>query len=206
MYAVIKTGGKQYRVKEGDVLAVEKVPFEAGHPVDFDQVLLIENEDKILLGTPFIAGAVVRATAVEGFKGDKVIVFKKKRKKQYRRTKGHRQQLLRVRIDEIVPDVSLAPERKPVKPIEKPAPRRAPAPKPKVEAAPAEEKKGARKPAPASKKAEKHEAHKPAAKHDKAEKPKEKHFEKEKKHESHKPEAHKHEAHKHAAKPKKPSK
>jgi len=193
MYAVIKTGGKQYRVKEGDVLAVERVPFEAGHPVDFDQVLLIENEDKILLGMPFIAGAVVRATAVEGFKGDKVIVFKKKRKKQYRRTKGHRQQLLRVRIDEIVPDVSLAPNRKPVKPIEKPAPKPAPAPKPKVEAAPAEVKKGAHKPAPAPKKAEK--PAKFATKHVKAEKPKEKKAEKVKRPETHKP----------AAKPKKPS-
>jgi len=199
MYAVIKTGGKQYRVKEGDVLAVERIPFEAGHPVDFDQVLLIENEDKILLGTPFIAGAVVRATAVEGFKGDKVIIFKKKRKKQYRRTKGHRQQLVRVRIDEIVPDVSLAPDRKPVKPIEKPVPKPAPVPKPKVEAAPAEVKKGAHKPAPAPKKAEK--PAKFAAKHAKAEKPKEKKAEKEKKHE-----AHKHEAHKLAAKHKKTSK
>lgn len=195
MYAVIKTGGKQYRVKEGDVLAVERVPFEAGRPVDFDQVLLIENEDKILLGTPIIAGAVVRATAVEGFKDKKVIVFKKKRKKQYRRTKGHRQQLLRVRIDEIVPDVSLAPERKPVKPIEKKAPKPAPAPKPKVEAAPAEVKKGAKKSAPAPKKAEK------PAKPPKAEKPKDKHAEKEKKHE-----VHKHEVHKPVSKPKKPSK
>jgi large subunit ribosomal protein L21 len=198
MYAVIKTGGKQYRVKEGDVLAVEKVPFEAGHPVDFDQVLLIEKENTILLGTPFIAGAVVRATAVEGFKGDKVIVFKKKRKKQYRRTKGHRQQLLRVRIDEIVPDVSLAPERKPVKPIEKPAPKQAPAPKPKprVEAAPVEEKKG-KKPAPTPKKAEKAEKHaKPAAKHARAEKPMEKRTEKVKRPE----------AHKSAVRPKKPSK
>lgn len=199
MYAVIKTGGKQYRVKEGDVLDVERIPFEAGRPVDFDQVLLIENEDKILLGMPFIAGAVVRATAVEGFKGDKVIVFKKKRKKQYRRTKGHRQQLLRVRIDEIVPDVSLAPERKPVKPIEKPAPKRAPAPKPKLEAAPAEVKKGAHKPAPAPKKAEK--PAKFAAKHAKVEKRKEKKAEKVKR-----PEVHKHDAHKAAVKPKRPSK
>jgi len=190
MYAVIKTGGKQYRVKEGDVLAVERIPFEAGHPVDFDQVLLIEKEDTILLGTPFIAGAVVRATAVEGFKGDKVIVFKKKRKKQYRRTKGHRQQFVRVRIDEIVPDVSLAPERKPVKPIEKRVPKPAPVPKPKVEAAPTEVTKGAKKAAHAPKKAEK------PAKPAKAEKFKEKKAEKEKKPAAHKP----------AAKPKKTSK
>jgi len=200
MYAVIKTGGKQYRVKEGDVLIVEKIPAETGHPVDFDQVLLIEQEDKILLGTPFLAGAVVRATAIEGFKGDKVIIFKKKRKKQYRRTKGHRQQLLRVRIDEIVPDVSLAPERKPVAPVVKPAPKHVQAPKrvpkrvPAPKAAPAEEKKADKKPAPAAKHPEKppvkHKAEaKPAAhpKPAKAEKPKEKKAEKDHKHAAAKP-------------------
>ena len=191
MYAVIKTGGKQYRVKEGDVLAVEKIPAETGHPVDFDQVLLIEKEDKVLLGTPFLAGAVVRATAIEGFKGDKVIVFKKKRKKQYRRTKGHRQQLVRVRIDEIVPDVSLAPERKPVAPVVKPAPKHAQAPKrvPAPKAAPAAEKKEAKKPAPAAKHPEKapvkHKLEtKPAAhpKPAKAEKPNARKAEKDHKH------------------------
>lgn len=196
MYAVIKTGGKQYRVKEGDVLVVEKIPAETGHPVDFDQVLLIEQEDKILLGTPFLAGAVVRSTAIEGFKGDKIIIFKKKRKKQYRRTKGHRQQLLRVRIDEIVPDVSLAPERKPVAPVVKPAPKHVQAPKrvPAPKAAPAEEKKGDKKPAPAAKHPEKppvkHKAEaKPAAhpKRAKAEKPKEKKAEKDHKHAAAKP-------------------
>ncbi len=196
MYAVIKTGGKQYRVKEGDVLAVENLPAETGHPVDFSQVLLIEKEDKVLLGTPFLAGAVVRATAIEGFKGEKVIVFKKKRKKQYRRTKGHRQLLLRVRIDEIVPDVSLAPERKPVAPVVKPAPRHVQAPKrvPAPKAAPAEPKKEAKKPAPAAKHPEKAPVkHKPEAKPAahakpaKAEKSKERKAEKDHKHAAAKP-------------------
>ncbi len=162
MYAVIKTGGKQYRVKEGDILAVEKIPAEPGKPVDFEQVLLIELADKVILGTPFISGAAVRATAVENFKDEKVIVFKKKRKKQYRRTKGHRQQMTRVRIDEIVPDVAQAPERKPVAPIVKPQPKPKPAAVP--EEKPVEAKKApkaAHAHAPA-KKAEKHE--KPAAK------------------------------------------
>jgi large subunit ribosomal protein L21 len=160
MYAVIKTGGKQYRVKEGDVLAVEKLTVEAGHAYDFDQVMLIETDDKVLLGMPFIPGAEVRATAIETFKDDKIIVFKKKRKKQYRRTKGHRQQLTRVRIDEIVPDKSQAPERKPVAPVAKPAPAPAPAPAPtpapaEKKAAPAEAKREPRKrPAP-TRKAEK---------------------------------------------------
>jgi len=198
MYAVIKTGGKQYRVKEGDVLAVEKIPAETGHPVDFDQVLLIEKEDKVLLGTPFLAGAVVRATAIEGFKNDKVIIFKKKRKKQYRRTKGHRQQLLRVRIDEIVPDVSLAPERKPVAPVVKPAPKHVQAPRrvpaPKAAPAPAKEKKEAQKPAPPAKHPEKapvkHKLEiKPAAhpKPAKVEKPKARKAEKDHKHAAAKP-------------------
>ena len=192
MYAVIKTGGKQYRVKEGDILAVEKVPSEPGNPVDFNQVLLIELADKVILGTPFISAAVVRATAVENFKDEKVIVFKKKRKKQYRRTKGHRQQMTRVRIDEIVPDVAQAPERKPVAPIVKPAPKPKPAPAVVAEEKPVEAKK-APKPSPAhapAKKAEKHE--KPAAKPVKAEKA----AKPEKKAPAHKPAAH----------PKKPSK
>ncbi len=195
MYAVIKTGGKQYRVKEGDVLAVEKIPAEPGHPVDFSQVLLVELADKVVLGTPFISGAVVRATAIENFKDEKIIVFKKKRKKQYRRTKGHRQQMTRVRIDEIVPDVALAPERKPVAPIVKPAPKPAPAAaaveKP-VEAAKAPKKAPAHH-APAhhapAKKVEKHEKHekheKPAGKPAKAEKAK-----LEKKAPAHKPAVH----------------
>jgi large subunit ribosomal protein L21 len=168
MYAVIKTGGKQYRVKEGDILAVEKVPSEPGHPVDFSQVLLIELADKVVLGTPFIAGAVVRSTAIENFKDEKVIVFKKKRKKQYRRTKGHRQAMTRVRIDEIVPDVAQAPERKPVAPIVKPAPKPAPAAVPEekpVEAKKAPKKAPAHAPAKKVEKHEKHERHeKPAAK------------------------------------------
>ena len=173
MHAVIKTGGKQYRVKEGDVLAVEKIPGPAGHPLDFDRVLLIEDGDKILIGTPFLPGAVVRATAVETFKDEKIIVFKKKRKKQYRRTKGHRQQMTRVRIDEIVADKALSPERKPVKPVEprvvKPAPR--PEPKKVEKAAPVEAKKAPKKPAPVVKKPEKHEKPaKHAAKPAKAEK------------------------------------
>lgn len=175
MYAVIKSGGKQYRIKEGDILAVEKLPVESGRPHDFEQVLLIELADKILLGTPFISAAVVRATVIEDFKDEKVLVFKKKRKKQYRRTRGHRQLLTRVRIDEIVPDKALAPERKPVAPVEKPAPKPKPAPV-VVPAAPAEGKKAPKKAAPPAKAPEKHEKHEKKAakpvKPAKAEKPK----------------------------------
>jgi large subunit ribosomal protein L21 len=191
MYAVIKTGGKQYRVKEGDVLAVEKLPVESGRPYDFDQVLLIELADKVLLGTPFVSNAVVRATALENFKDEKVIVFKKKRKKQYRRTRGHRQLQTRVRVDEIVPDKAQAPERRPVAPVEKPAAPQKPAPVmvPAERPAHAEVKKAPKKPAPAAKAPEKHE--KKAAKPAKVEAPKH---------------AKKPAEHKPAAKPKKTSK
>src|SRR6185503_17647599 len=92
MYAVIKTGGKQYRVQPGDLLVVEKLDGEAGAEVAFDQVLMLGGEGgELAVGAPTIAGAVVRATLIETRKGDKVKVFKKKRRQGYRRTHGHRQ-------------------------------------------------------------------------------------------------------------------
>jgi large subunit ribosomal protein L21 len=142
MYAVINTGGKQYRVKEGDVLDVEKLGAPQGDTVLFDRVLLIEDGDKVLVGTPVVAGAAVKAEVVENFKGEKVLIFKKKRRKQYRRTKGHRQELAKIRIAAIYPDVALVPQAE-LKAA--PAPRPAPAPK-----APAAPKKPAAKAAPAA--------------------------------------------------------
>lgn len=103
MFAVIRTGGKQYRVQEGDVLDIERLEVEASQKVVFEEVLLIEDDKKTLIGTPFIENAAVRAEVLENFKDKKVLVFKKKRRKQYRRTKGHRQQLSRVRIEQIIP-------------------------------------------------------------------------------------------------------
>jgi large subunit ribosomal protein L21 len=156
MYAVILTGGKQYRVKEGDVLAVEKLPLEPGRKAQFDRVLLIEDGETVQVGTPVLDNAMVLGLVLENFKDEKVLVFKKKRRKQYRRTRGHRQQLTKVRITRITADRTritaddLA-EEKPA-PVEKPAP----APKPKAvpkPAAPAAEKpaKAAAKPKPAAK-------------------------------------------------------
>jgi len=110
MYAVIKTGGKQYRVKEGDFLEIEKIGAEKGQKINFDQVFLIEDEGRVLVGVPVVENAVVRAEVVENYKGDKVLIFKKKRRKQYRRTKGHRQELTKVRIEKIHPDTKLVPE------------------------------------------------------------------------------------------------
>jgi len=104
MYAVIKTGGKQYVVKEGDVLSVEKLDAETGKTVMFDRVLLIEDGEQTLIGTPILEKAAVQAEVIENFKDDKILVFKKIRRKQYRRTRGHRQLLTKVRIGKIYVD------------------------------------------------------------------------------------------------------
>jgi large subunit ribosomal protein L21 len=91
MYAVIKTGGKQYRVQPGDLLVVEKLEGEVGSEIAFDQVLMLGDDGATHIGGPVIEGAVVRATLIETRKGDKVKVFKKIRRQGYRRTRGHRQ-------------------------------------------------------------------------------------------------------------------
>lgn len=104
MYAVIKTGGKQYRVAPEDVLTVEKLPGEAGETVLFDTVLMVAGENGITLGEPLVGGASVAAAIIEQARARKIKVFKKKRRKHYRRTKGHRQHFTRVRITEILTD------------------------------------------------------------------------------------------------------
>ena len=91
MYAVIKTGGKQYRVSAGDLLVVEKLAGEPGAKIAFDEVLMIGEGDAVTLGAPLIEGASVSATLVETRKGEKIKVFKKIRRQGYRRTRGHRQ-------------------------------------------------------------------------------------------------------------------
>ena len=91
MYAVIKTGGKQYRVKPGDLLVVEKLAGEPGAKVAFDQVLMVGEGEKVTVGAPIVAGAKVDATLIETRKGEKTKIFKKIRRQGYRRTRGHRQ-------------------------------------------------------------------------------------------------------------------
>jgi large subunit ribosomal protein L21 len=91
MYAVIKTGGKQYRVQPGDLMVVEKLDGEPGAKVSFGEVLMLGDGDAVTLGAPVVDGAVVAATLIETRKGEKIKVFKKTRRKGYRRTKGHRQ-------------------------------------------------------------------------------------------------------------------
>lgn len=97
MYAVVATGGKQYKVAEGDVITVEKLEAEVGQSVDFDVLFLAEG-DSIVVDAASLAKANVTAEVVEHLKGKKVIIFKFKKRKGYKRTRGHRQQLTRVRI------------------------------------------------------------------------------------------------------------
>jgi large subunit ribosomal protein L21 len=164
MYAVILTGGKQYRVKEGDVLSVEKLDLDPGRKAHFDRVLLIEDGATVQVGTPLLDNAMVLGLVLENYRDEKVIVFKKKRRKQYRRTRGHRQFLTKVRITRITPDRTLITaadlaEEKPV-PVEKPAPAAKPKPAPVPAAAP---EKAPAKVKTAKKEAAKKEAAKPKA-------------------------------------------
>lgn len=98
MYAVIKTGGKQYRVSEGDRLRVEKLPVEAGENVEFDQVLLISNGDETTVGTPLVDGSKVTASVKEHGRGKKVKIIKFKRRKHHMKRMGHRQAYTEVQI------------------------------------------------------------------------------------------------------------
>ena len=101
MYAVVNTGGKHYRVAVGDTLEVEKLPAEAGDTVEFDQVLLVSDDSGVTIGRPNVEGAKVVARVTEQFRGKKIIVFKMKPKKRYRRKQGHRQWLTRIKIEDI---------------------------------------------------------------------------------------------------------
>ena len=100
MYAIIATGGKQYKVAEGDVIKVEKLGVAEGETVDFDQVLAVNN-GKLVLGNPTVSGAKVSATVVEEGKSRKVVVYKYKRKTGYHKKNGHRQLYTKVKIDKI---------------------------------------------------------------------------------------------------------
>ncbi|ABX42912.1 MAG TPA: 50S ribosomal protein L21 [Lachnoclostridium phytofermentans] len=100
MYAIIATGGKQYKVAEGDIIKVEKLGVEAGATVSFDQVLVLNN-GQVVVGNPTVAGASVSATVVEEGKNKKVIVYRYKRKSGYHKKNGHRQSYTKVKIDKI---------------------------------------------------------------------------------------------------------
>ena len=101
MYAVIESGGKQYRVAPGDTLEIDRVEAEAGQPVRLDRVLFAENEGKFSVGTPIIDNALIMAEIVGHFRGPKKVTFKMKRRKGYHKKIGHRQELTRIKINEI---------------------------------------------------------------------------------------------------------
>ncbi|OYY49695.1 MAG: 50S ribosomal protein L21 [Methylophilaceae bacterium 17-44-8] len=101
MYAVIKTGGKQYKVAAGDKLKVEKLVGDVGSTVVIDKVLMIADGEKTTIGAPLVAGAKVNATVVSHGRADKVMIFKFRRRKHYRKTQGHRQSFTEIQIDTI---------------------------------------------------------------------------------------------------------
>jgi len=103
MFAVIRTGGKQYKVAPDDVITVEKLGGEAGATIEFGEVLMVGDGASVSTGAPLVAGASVSATLVEQRRADKIIVFKKKRRQNYRRKNGHRQHQTVLRITEIHP-------------------------------------------------------------------------------------------------------
>jgi large subunit ribosomal protein L21 len=160
MFAVIRTGGKQYRVAPNDIIEVEKIAGKPGEIVELAEVILLGGDGSPKTGSPTIAGAMVAAEVIEQKRGDKIVVFKKKRRSNYRRTRGHRQVLTALRITEILTD-----GKKPSKAAPRPEPKKAEKkPEPKAEAKAKAEAKPAKKEAkPASKKpAKKAEAKKPA--------------------------------------------
>lgn len=101
MYAIIETGGKQYRVQEGDTLFIEKLDVNAGESVEFNKVLAVSKDGSLSFGSPVVEGATVKASVVENGKGPKVVIFKYKRKKDFRKKQGHRQPYTKVKIESI---------------------------------------------------------------------------------------------------------
>ena len=101
MYAIVNTGGKQYKVSQGDILRVEKIPGEIGSPVSFDKVLMFSDGENVNIGQPVLDNVAVKGHIVEQGKAKKIIVFKYKRRKRYRRKQGHRQPYTAIKIDSI---------------------------------------------------------------------------------------------------------
>jgi large subunit ribosomal protein L21 len=174
MYAVIETGGKQYRVAPGDVIDIERGPaVDDDGEVRFERVLMVGGDSDVSVGTPLVEGALVRASLVDEVRGPKIKVFKKKRRKGYRRTAGHRQDLLRVRIEGIAGEggvekataeprkAAAAKKAKPAAEKAKPVAKKA---KPVAKKAAAEKKSAAKTAAAEKPAAKKAAAKEPAAK------------------------------------------
>jgi large subunit ribosomal protein L21 len=133
MYAVVNSGGKQYKVQQGQVLRIEKIPGDVGNPVTFDRVLMFSDGENISIGQPSLEDIAVEGHIVEQGKAKKIIVFKYKRRKRYRRKAGHRQEFTAVQIDSITPTAKKATKTKkePEAEVKKPEAKRA---EPKEEA------------------------------------------------------------------------
>jgi large subunit ribosomal protein L21 len=145
MFAVIKTGGKQYKVAKDDIVVVEKLDGEAGASIALESVLMLGDETSVTTGAPFIEGASVAAEVVEQTRGDKIIVFKKQRRQNYRRKNGHRQDLTVLKVTEILTDGKKAA---------KAAPKKKAAPKAEKTDADAPKAAAKAKPAPKAKEEE----------------------------------------------------
>ena len=165
MYAVVKTGGKQYRVTKDDTILVEKLDADEGQTVTLSDVMLLGDGDKVTVGNPVVADASVEAQVVSQTRGPKIIIFRRKRRKNHRRTQGHRQDLTLLKITDInTSGKKAAPAKKAAAEAEtKPAAKKKAAPAKKA-AAKAETKPGAKKKAAPAKKAAAKAESKPAAK------------------------------------------
>ena len=114
MYALVKTGGKQYRVEKDDTILVERISAEEGAEVILNDIVMLGDGDKVTIGTPTVDGAAVSATVVSQTRGPKIIIFRRKRRKNHRRTQGHRQDLTLLKINEIAEDVKKLAPAKPI--------------------------------------------------------------------------------------------
>jgi large subunit ribosomal protein L21 len=138
MYAVVKTGGKQYRVSKDDVIVVEKLAADKGASVELDQVLMLDDGKDAQIGTPLVDGARVAATVLDQARNDKIIIFKKRRRTGYKRLKGHRQQVTILRITDILAKGAKASPAKAASPVKDEAPPKEPAPTPAAAETPVE--------------------------------------------------------------------
>ena len=139
MYALVKTGGKQYRVAKDDTILVERIAADEGAEVILNDIVMLADGDKVTIGTPKVEGAAVSATVMRQTRGPKIIIFRRKRRKNHRRTQGHRQDLTLLKINDIAEDAKKLTAAKPT--AKKPAAKKAAAKKP------AAKKAAAKKPA-----------------------------------------------------------
>ena len=131
MYALVKTGGKQYRVSKDDTILVERLSAEEGEQIILNDIVMLGDGDKVTIGTPLVDGAGVSATVVRQTRGPKIIIFRRKRRKNHRRTQGHRQDLTLLKINDIAEDAKSLKTAKPAKAApKKAAPKAAAAKKP----------------------------------------------------------------------------